>query len=204
MNDRLVGGLDEVGAGCLAGSLVIAVVVFPDNAPRMLGVKDSKQLTSVQRDKLLPAIVEQASWFGLGLASPGYINVHGLAKAWQAAAAMAVLGAPELDVLIVDGLRAVDEYTGEQLVEPKADINHWVVSAASIVAKELRDAEMSELADFYPGYDWKNNAGYGTPAHREAIEKYGLTPYHRLSFCQNAMGPPLASKFSTKKVKRRR
>lgn len=115
---------------------------------------------------------------------------------------MALHGSPGLEQLIVDGDRAVEEYEGEQVVEPKADINHWVVSAASIVAKELRDLVMRELGESYPHYGFLTNSGYGTSQHTQAIKTHGLTPFHRVSFCQKAM-PSVSSKFTSRKIKRR-
>jgi ribonuclease HII len=183
----LIAGLDEVGMGCLAGPVVIVVAAFPEEAIRISGVRDSKKCSRQQIEALGPVVAEQASFLGLGFSSAEYINEHGLAQAWHNAAEMALANAPPLKELIVDGVRRVDGYRGRQHATPKADLLHWQVSAASIVAKGLRDNEMEMFAEIYPGYGWERNVGYGTKEHIEAIALLGTTELHRTQFVDKAL-----------------
>lgn len=187
MENSLVAGLDEVGMGCVAGPLVVVVAAFPEDTVRIAGVKDSKRCTKENMRKLAPEIVKAASFIGIGFTSARTIETVKIAESWQLAAMMALEGAPQFKELIVDGNRMVDDYIGRQRVLPKADALHWEVSAASIVAKVLRDLEMTELAETYPHYGWVTNAGYGTPEHLEGLRAHGMTPFHRTSFTEKLM-----------------
>lgn len=184
----LIAGLDEVGMGCLAGPIVVCTAAFPAGTPRMAGVKDSKQMTKAARIRLMPQIVEAATFVGLGYATVDMINRVGLGRAWQRAAAMSLEGMPVAGLLVVDGDRFVDGYRGQQLVQPKADITHWEVSAASVVAKVIRDCHMKDLARYYPAYRWDKNSGYGTQDHRDGLLAKGKTPHHRTKFIRKILG----------------
>jgi ribonuclease HII len=178
----LIAGLDEVGMGCLAGPLVVCVAAFPESRGRMAEVKDSKRCSPSLRERLLGRIVEEAAFIGVGYATAGLIDKKGMARAWQRAAEMALEHAPTFEQLIVDGTRSVRGHIGSQLTKPKADLLHWQVSAASIVAKVLRDSHMKCLGEFYQGYGWHTHSGYGTQKHIEAILPKGETRYHRAKF----------------------
>jgi ribonuclease HII len=184
---ELIAGLDEVGMGSLAGPLVVCVAAFHKDKVRMAGVRDSKTVSSTSRKRLIQEIVANAAFIGLGYASSDFINLKGLSSAWQLAADMALEGAPKFIELIVDGTRSVDHYAGPQTVRPKADITHWQVSAASIVAKVIRDSHMTSLTKYYPHYAFDRNAGYGTKEHIAAIQKYGPTLIHRKLFLRKIM-----------------
>ena len=177
----LRGGLDEVGRGCLAGPLTIAVVAFAADHPQIPGVRDSKKMSKKQRELLAPRIYREAAFIGLGWVDAQYIDKHGMVVAWQEAAMRALEGAPEME-LIVDGVDIVSDYTGKQRAVVKADDKHWEVSAASVVAKVLRDKEMAYMASFYPGFAWESNSGYGTAAHRKQILDAGPNHLHRMTF----------------------
>jgi ribonuclease HII len=177
----LKGGLDEVGRGCLAGPLCIAVVAFPSNYHPIPGVADSKKVPKHTREKLAPLIVKEASFFGIGWATPKFIDDYGMNAAWQYAAMEALRHAPEME-LVVDGVDTVIGYTGRQKAVVKADDLHWVVSAASIVAKVLRDNEMVEMAEHHPIYGWEKNSGYGSAGHRKQILLGGPCYQHRMTF----------------------
>lgn len=184
---RIVAGLDEVGMGCLAGPLVICVAAYAESTAKIAGVRDSKKCSAKQRITLLPTLVERAAFVGVGYASARTINKVGIATAWQIAAEMALADAPNLSLLIVDGNRSVDNYRGRQKVQPKADATFWQVSAASIVAKVLRDREMEYLGSFYKDYKWEQNSGYGTPDHCEQIKKRGATQFHRTKWIRKLL-----------------
>jgi ribonuclease HII len=185
----LIAGLDEVGMGCLAGPIVVAVAAFPEKRVRIAGVTDSKRLSWQKLNELAPVISEEAAWIGWGFSSPAMIDELGVAYAWNAAAAMALENSPEFIKLIVDGTRAVEGFVGTQEILVKADLTHWQVSAASIIAKVLRDNEMIELAEHYPNYGWASNVGYGSDEHRMALLKHGATPHHRAHFCKKIFNP---------------
>lgn len=185
-----IAGMDEVGMGCLAGPLVVCVTVFHKHCPHLTGVDDSKKLSPKKREDLILPIREAAFCYGLGWSCPAMIDQQGIAYSWQVAAKEAVrqailykpLEGPTK--LIVDGIRIPTDPGPfvEIKCEPKADATYWQVSAASILAKVIRDAYMSILSKECPEYLWNENAGYGTPDHVKAIQKLGPTRHHRQSF----------------------
>jgi len=182
----LNGGLDEVGQGCLAGPITVAVTVFAEGHPKILGVKDSKKLTKSKREFLAPIIYKEAKFVGIGWASASFIDEYGIVSAWQRAAMQALEGAPGMK-LIIDGVNLVDDYIGVQKAIIKADDKHWQVSAASIVAKVIRDKEMAYMASYYPAYGWESNAGYGTKGHTKQILLAGPIHLHRKSFLKKIL-----------------
>jgi ribonuclease HII len=183
----LRGGLDEVGRGCIAGPITIAVTAFPKDHPKIPGVRDSKKLSKSKRELLAPRIYREAAFVGVGWVSAQFIDEHGITAAWQCAAMSALDGCPEME-LIVDGIDKVEEYQGPQKTVVKADDKHWEVSAASIVAKVLRDREMEYMASYYPGYGWETNSGYGTSTHRNKILEVGTNHLHRMTFLKKLLG----------------
>jgi ribonuclease HII len=178
----LVAGLDEVGMGSLAGPLTIAVVAFPLGMAPVEGVNDSKKLSRAKRSRLAPIIVEVASFVGLGWADNDMIDQHGIAYAWQHAAQIALRGLPDVTELMIDGLRRVDYYSGNQNTYVKGDARFWQIGAASIVAKVVRDNTMRDLAKSFPAYGWESNCGYGSKGHYKQIRLAGVSPFHRKSF----------------------
>jgi ribonuclease HII len=187
-SSRLIAGLDECGMGCLAGPLVVTVAAFQEGQTPIAGVKDSKKCTKVLMAELAPKIVERAAFIGIGHSDSQTIERLGIKEAWNLAANMALERAPDsIKLLIVDGVRGPPGYMGKKKVEPKADVNYWQVSAASIVGKFIRDITMLELDSYYPGYGWGRNAGYGTAEHITAVRELGMTPFHRKAFTEKAL-----------------
>lgn len=182
-NETKIGGLDEVGWGSLAGPVISAVAVFRQSDLNLLpsGVRDSKKTSEAQRSMLYLPLCRSALDIGVGHAWPWEIDEMGALPALQLSYQRALedLRVAKPDLLIVDGSNRIDSWKGKQKVEPKADVNHPQVSAASIVAKFFRDTLMHDLsvkmkALGFPDYNWEVNKGYGTPDHIEAIEKHGI------------------------------
>jgi ribonuclease HII len=193
------GGIDEVGYGSWAGPIISVVAVFNDNTRGLLpaGIKDSKQTTEKQRAAAYPVLISACEDVGMGWAWPWEIDTLGVSSALQLcyARALAELKVPPA-TLIVDGSNHVGRYGGKQIVEPKADVNHIEVSAASMIAKHLRDTMMVDYGKQFPEYGFENHKGYGSPDHEKAIHTYGLlinkqdtTKYlHRWRYCRKVMG----------------
>lgn len=174
----LVGGLDECGTGSGAGPIVSVLAVFEESAKSKLprGVKDSKQTTKSQRDLLYQQLLDLAVDVGIGCSWPWEIDSD-YVGALQASYSRAIEGINPSncpDKIIVDGINPVRSWDGVQLVEPKADNNHWQVSAASIIGKVTRDRAMSELSKVWPEYGFDKHFGYVTPVHQESVRRLGL------------------------------
>ena len=178
---RWLAGVDEAGRGPLAGPVVAAAVLLTPEAPRLEGVDDSKQLPRRRREQLAAAIVSTLP-VGVGAASPREIDRLNIRVATALAMRRAVLRLPGgAEVLLVDGLPMAEiGFPHEALVG--GDARSYVIACASIVAKTVRDRLMRRLAARYPAYGWERNCGYGTPHHRAALERCGITPHHRRSF----------------------
>ena len=174
----IVGGIDECGTGSCAGPIISVMAVFADEDKPKLpwGVKDSKKTTKNQRNLLYSQLMRLAKDVGIGWAWPWEIDA-GFNDALQLSYKRATEGinpAYKPDMIIVDGVNHIKSWEGKQLVEPKADNNHWQVSAASIIGKVYRDTIMEELGKKFPVYGFENHFGYGTPEHQEAAKKHGL------------------------------
>lgn len=174
-----VAGLDEVGRGPLAGPVVTAAVILPHQFK--WPVNDSKQLTAHERDVLYPHILTEAIAVGIGVADNHEIDRENIYHATELAMAQAVSHlrvAPEF--LLVDAMHVPVNLPQERLI--KGDANSISIAAASIVAKVIRDRLMVMYDQVYPGYDFKDNMGYGTKAHLAGLAAHGVTPIHRRSF----------------------
>jgi ribonuclease HII len=189
---RLLIGVDEAGRGPLAGPVVAAAVVFPADGPRLRKIRDSKVLTEIARDRAALRIRLAAIAVGVGAASVREIDrfniriatIMAMRRAVARARAIAALGGGSgatLTTVLVDGL-ALPELGIEHEALVDGDARCLSVAAAGIIAKTVRDRLMTALARRYPGYDWSTNRGYGTEAHRRAIDEHGPTPHHRRSF----------------------
>ncbi len=177
-------GIDEVGRGAWAGPLVVGACVLPDKV-NISGLTDSKKLTKKQREKVEPIIKKSALAFGLGWVSAREIDQIGLAQALTLATHRAVseIKPGFYDRIIIDG--TVDFLHSDMVtVMKQADLIVPAVSAASILAKVARDKMMAELDnnEVYSKYQFSRHVGYGTRLHREALEVYGVSDLHRLSF----------------------
>ena len=178
---RALAGEDEVGRGPLAGDVVTAAVILPAEH-QIQGLTDSKVLTSRQRENLYEDITGQAITWAVGRATVAEIDRFNILQATMMAMRRAVMAlAVKPDYVAVDGNRVPTwEYNSEAVV--KGDGRVEVISAASIIAKVTRDAEMLTLDRLYPGYGFAKNKGYGTPQHLEALSRLGPTVIHRRSF----------------------
>lgn len=178
---ELLAGIDEAGRGPLAGPVLAAAVILPEGVA-IEGVDDSKRLPPAVREELAVEICERAICYGIGAASSREIDRLNILRATHLAMQRAVQRlrvAPQH--LFVDGL-PVPALGEEHTAVVEGDRRVHSIACASIIAKVTRDRLMRRLAARYPGYGWEQNAGYGTPEHRAAIQRLGLTPHHRRSF----------------------
>ena len=177
-------GIDEAGRGPWAGPLVVGAVVL--GVAQIEGLDDSKKLTKKKRESLEKEIVAHASAYGLGWVSAKELDELGMSEALRLATRRAVeqIHVPYHEIIIDGTVNFLAGTTKGRYVTtmPKADALIPSVSAASILAKVARDRYMAEQDKIYPGYGFRQNAGYGVAVHREAIERLGVTPLHRLSF----------------------
>ena len=175
-------GCDEAGRGCLAGPVVAAAVILPEDFAHPL-LNDSKQLTERQRELLRPIIEQEALAWGVGSVFPEEIDQINILQASFLAMHRAIddlILRPQL--LLIDGNRFTPypDIPHECIVG--GDGKYMSIAAASVLAKTHRDALMLSLATEYPGYGLSGHKGYPTPAHREAIARLGASPIHRRSF----------------------
>jgi ribonuclease HII len=187
--DNLIAGVDEVGRGALFGSVVAAAVVLPISAiPQLieLGVKDSKTLSPVKRQKLIQPIKDLVTGWQIGSATVAEIDELNILQASLLAMRRAVLNLPVTpDLCLVDGNFSIPNLSLTQKTIIKGDLRSPIIAAASILAKVWRDELITNLADQYPEYDLAQNKGYPTAKHRLAIARQGITPEHRRSFSLN-------------------
>lgn len=182
ISGRFEAGCDEAGRGCLAGSVYAAAVILPDDFHHPL-LNDSKQLTESKREKLRPIIEQEALTWAVGIVTAQEIDEINILNASILAMHRALDGLNVVPgAIIVDGNRfkPYGDIPHETFV--KGDGRFGNIAAASILAKTHRDEYMYRLHEEFPQYGWNVNKGYPTKAHREAIENYGVTPYHRVSF----------------------
>lgn len=175
-------GIDEVGRGCWAGPLLAAAVEL-DMRSKISGLRDSKKMTRLQREKAVPLIKQNVIQYGIGWVWPEQVDLIGLTKAVQLAMQRAV------DQLVVDGQKVIidgnlnylEHISGSSCLI-KADDKIPAVAAASVLAKVARDNYMQDMSVKYPGYLFEKNVGYGTKHHVESLKKLGVTPIHRKSY----------------------
>ena len=180
---RRVAGVDECGVGSLCGPVVAAACVVPPHCRRIDGVRDSKQLTAQQRERLVPRIRAQALAVGVGAASVAEIDRINIYHATHLAMRRALRRLGAYDHVLVDG-RAIRgfEDVGPHTTIVKGDATSYAIACASVVAKVTRDRLLTLLSARHPEYGWERNAGYASREHCDAIDEHGLTPYHRRSF----------------------
>jgi len=184
-------GVDEVGRGCLFGPVLAAAVVLTAEAAAHLaaaGLTDSKKLSPRRRAALVPLIRQQAKAWGIGQASAADIDRFGIRQATEAAMGRALQRLPLApDLLIVDGVLPLRGWPGAQVTLVAGDSHCEAIAAASVLAKEERDALIRRLAARFPGYGLERHAGYGTALHRQALQRLGPSPLHRLSFLRSIL-----------------
>jgi ribonuclease HII len=175
-------GCDEAGRGCLAGSVYAAAVIFPPDYVNE-DINDSKQLSAAHRYRLRVQIEQDALAWAVGVVSAKEIDEINILRA-SILAMHRALDALKVrpQAVIVDGNRFVKYGNLPYRTIVKGDGKYLSIAAASILAKTFRDDYMLGLHQEFPQYAWDKNKGYPTQAHREAIKKYGTTPYHRMTF----------------------
>jgi ribonuclease HII len=187
--DALIAGVDEVGRGALFGSVVAAAVVLPIWAvPQLieLGVKDSKTLSPLKRQKLIQPIKDLVTGWHISAATVAEIDELNILQASLLAMRRSVLNLPVTpDLCLIDGKFSLPNLNLKQKTVIKGDLRSPIIAAASILAKVWRDELVTNLAVQYPGYDLARNKGYPTVKHRLAIAQQGITPEHRRSFSLN-------------------
>lgn len=175
-------GCDEAGRGCLAGAVYAASVILPADYKNEL-LNDSKKLTENQRYKLREVIERDALAWAVGVVLPEEIDKINILNASFLAMHRAIdrlVLRPQH--LLIDGNRFNRYPDIPHTTVVKGDGKYLSIAAASVLAKTYRDDYMNRLHEEYPMYDWKDNKGYPTKKHRDAIHRYGVTPYHRMSF----------------------
>ena len=198
---RLIAGLDEAGRGAWAGPVVAAAVVLPpdcdDLASILCDVRDSKVLSPARREALFPLICEVSLAVGIGMASAQFIDDHGIVAATRQAMSMALHNLSFVPhYLLIDALTLPDvDIPQRGLI--KGDAHILSIAAASVLAKVSRDRLMITLDEYQPGYGFAAHKGYGTPAHRAALQRLGPCVVHRLSFAPMRMMTPRPSDASS-------
>ena len=175
-------GTDEAGRGCLAGPVTAAAIILPDDFELNL-LNDSKQLSEKTREKLKPIIEDKAISFAVTHLEPKIIDTINILNASIKAMQECIMKLnPTPLYIIVDGNRfkPINNIPYSTIV--KGDSKYMSIAAASVLAKTYRDEYMDKIHEEFPMYNWKQNKGYPTKEHREAIRKYGTTKYHRMTF----------------------
>ena len=178
----IIGGVDEVGRGPLIGSVVAACVVLPKDFV-LNGLTDSKKLSEKKRNEFYEIIKKEALAIGIGEVSEKVIDKVNIYEATKIAMTMAINQVKEqinLEYVLIDAMPLSIDIPTNSII--KGDAKSISIAAASVIAKVTRDKMMYELDEKYPMYDLKNNKGYGTKKHLQAIKEYGITKYHRLSY----------------------
>ena len=176
----LIAGVDEVGRGPLAGPVVAAAVILP-KACKIPGLNDSKKIPKSKHKEIYEAVFQNAIAIGIGIKDNHVIDQVNIYEATKLAM-MEAIGQlePQPQHLLIDAMKLDLPISQTSII--KGDANSLSIAAASIVAKVTRDQMMAVYDQEYPGYDFAQNAGYGTSNHLEGLEKHGVTPIHRRSF----------------------
>ena len=177
---QLIAGVDEVGRGPLAGPVVAAAVILP-KACKIPGLNDSKKIPKSKHKEIYEAVLQNAIAIGIGIKDNQVIDQVNIYEATKLAM-MEAIGQlePQPQHLLIDAMRLDLPIPQTSII--KGDANSLSIAAASIVAKVTRDQMMEEFDCEYPGYDFTQNAGYGTANHLAGLHKLGVTPIHRRSF----------------------
>lgn len=182
---KTICGIDEAGRGPLAGPVVVASVIMPENS-MIEGVNDSKKVSEKKREVLYDKILEEAISYGVAIIGQDEIDNINILNATKKGVTLSL---QELnvrpDLIIVDALTHIDTMGIPYESIIKGDAKCYSISAASIIAKVTRDRIMREWDKVYPEYGFEQHKGYGTAKHISAIKEYGLCPIHRKSFTKN-------------------
>ena len=177
---ELIAGVDEVGRGPLAGPVVAAAVILPKGC-KIPGLNDSKKIPKSKHKEIYEAVLQNAIAIGIGVKDNHVIDQVNIYEATKLAM-MEAIGQlePQPQHLLIDAMKLDLPIPQTSII--KGDANSLSIAAASIVAKVTRDQMMEEFDREYPGYDFAQNAGYGTAKHLDGLEQLGVTPIHRRSF----------------------
>jgi ribonuclease HII len=182
---KYVGGVDEAGRGAWAGPVAAAVVVLPADVSirrRLAGVRDSKLMTPLQRERAAPVIKQEALAWGIGFSSSEEIDSAGILPSTRQAIIRALEMLPLVpEYLLLDYIHWPG-LANPHLILPKGERHSLSIAAASVLAKTARDALMRDLDIQYPGYGFARHKGYGTAQHRLALNRHGPCAIHRRSF----------------------
>ncbi|MDF2699521.1 MAG: Ribonuclease [Haloplasmataceae bacterium] len=177
---NVIAGIDEAGRGPIAGPVVAAAVILP-NDYYLPGLNDSKQLSSKKREYFYQEIVKHAISYGIGFASVEEIDQYNIYECTKIAMKRAVTQLnPKPMHLLIDAMKLDLDIPQSSII--KGDTLSVTIAAASVLAKVTRDHYMQKLDELYPNYHFSQNAGYGTKQHMEAINEFGITPIHRKTF----------------------
>ena len=178
-------GIDEAGRGPLAGPVVIAGVIMPQDS-MIEGINDSKKVTEKKREKLYDEITNEAIAWGVGIVDQNRIDEINILNATKEAVTMAISSLKvKPDLILVDALTNIDTLGIPYKSIIKGDAKEYSIAAASIIAKVTRDRIMRQWDEVFPEYGFKGHKGYGTKKHIEAIKEYGPCMLHRKTFIKN-------------------
>lgn len=188
-------GIDEAGRGPLAGPVVVASVIMPENS-MIEGVNDSKKVSEKKREELYERIIDESIGYGVGIIDQKEIDKVNILNATKEGLAKSIreleknlqekqreFGKPE--IILVDALTKIDTDGIAYRSIIKGDAKSYSIAAASIIAKVTRDRIMRQWDEVYPEYGFAKHKGYGTAAHIAAIKEYGVCPLHRTTFVKN-------------------
>lgn len=182
---KYIAGIDEAGRGPLAGPVVVASVIMPEDS-MIEGVNDSKKISENKREKLYEIIIKEAISYSVGIVYQEEIDDINILQATKKALTMAVERLEvKPNIILVDALTGIDTLgiPFESII--KGDAKCYSIAAASIIAKVTRDRIMREWDKVYPEYGFASHKGYGTAKHIAAIKEYGSCPLHRRTFLKN-------------------
>jgi ribonuclease HII len=180
--NRIEAGCDEAGRGCLAGPVFAAAVIVPKNFRHPV-LDDSKKLSPKQRFRIREEIISSAISWKVAYVDNNEVDNLNILRASIKAMHMAIDGLTKRpEFLLIDGNRFFPFKNIKHKTIVKGDGIFFSIAAASVLAKTFRDEYMEKIHNDYPFYNWAKNKGYPTPEHRDAIFKYGISPYHRKTF----------------------
>lgn len=182
---KYICGIDEAGRGPLAGPVVVASVIMPENS-MIEGVNDSKKVSEKKREKLYDLILSEAISYGVAIIGQEEIDEINILNATKKGLTISLQELNQKpDLIIVDALNNIDTLGTKYESIIKGDAKCYSIAAASIIAKVTRDRIMREWDKVYPQYGFATHKGYGTAAHIKALKEYGACPLHRQTFIKH-------------------